>query len=86
MNFEFDPAKSRSNREKHGINFEGAQALWDGAVLEVPVLTVDEPRWLVIGKIREAFWTAVITRRREDTIRIISVRRSRKEEKRLYEK
>ena len=86
MRFEFDPAKSTKNKKKHGIDFEQAQTLWDGAVLEVPVLTIDEPRWLVIGKIQKVLWTAVITRRREDVIRIISVRRSRKEEKGLYEK
>ena len=81
----FDPAKSRNNKEKHGIDFEEAQALWDGSVEEIPVFTIDEPRWLVIGKISNVFWTAVITRR-EDSTRIISVRRSRKEEKALYEK
>ena len=28
MDFEFDPAKSAANLEKHGIDFIGAQALW----------------------------------------------------------
>ena len=85
MKFEFDPAKSKSNKEKHGIDFDEAQELWQDQVLEIPVLTSDEPRWLVIGKIGEIFWTAVITRRTEDSTRIISVRRSRGEEKELYE-
>jgi uncharacterized DUF497 family protein len=26
--FEFDPAKSAANLEKHGIDFEAVQALW----------------------------------------------------------
>ncbi len=86
MRFEFDPEKSAKNKKKHGIDFEEAQALWDGAVMEFPVFTTDEPRWLVVGKIQDVHWSAIITRRKENSIRIISVRRSRKEEKKLYEK
>ena len=28
--FEFDPAKSAANRDKHGIDFVEAQGLWGG--------------------------------------------------------
>ena len=85
MPFEYDPKKSRSNREKHGIDFEKAQAIWDDVnYLEIPAKTVDEPRWLAIGKIGDKCYSAVITYRREN-IRIISVRRSRDEEVELYE-
>jgi len=45
---------------------------------------MDEPRFLVIGKISEKHWSGVITYRTEK-IRIILVRRSRKEEVDLYE-
>ena len=85
MEFEFDSQKSRSNREKHGIDFSQAQALWDDSdLIEIPAKTGDEPIFLVIGKISEEHWSAVITYRREK-IRIISVRRSRKEEIDIYE-
>ena len=85
MAFEYDAAKSASNRRKHGIDFEEAQTLWDDpAIMEIPVDTADEPRWVLIGKIRERHWSAVITRRGEN-IRIISVRRSREEEVEIYE-
>jgi len=85
MNFEYDPRKSLSNYEKHGIDFDQAQAIWDDeAYIEIPAKTSDEPRWLVIGKINEKYWSAVITYRSEN-IRIISVRRSRDEEIELYE-
>ena len=30
MEFESDPAKTEANRQKHGIDFIEAQALWDG--------------------------------------------------------
>jgi uncharacterized DUF497 family protein len=49
-----------------------------------PARTTDEPRWLLIGKIDEKHWSAIITRRGEN-IRLISVRRSRDEEVELYE-
>lgn len=43
-----------------------------------------EPRKLVIGKIEQKYWTAVIAERGEN-IRIISVRRSRRKEIEIYE-
>lgn len=85
MEFEFDPDKSESNKQKHGIDFYEAQELWnDPDFVEIPVKTRDEPRFLVIGKISEKHWSGVITYRTEK-IRIISVRHSRKEEVDLYE-
>ena len=83
--FEFDEEKSRSNLAKHGIDFLQAQELWnDPDLLEVPAKNLDEPRYLVIGKIGPVFWSGIITYR-GSTIRFISVRRSRKEEIELYE-
>ena len=85
MGFEFDPEKSAENRRKHGVDFEEAQALWsDPALLEIPARLSDEPRWVIIGKIADKHWSAVITRR-DDNVRIISVRRSREEEVKIYE-
>lgn len=85
MAFEFDPGKSKSNKQKHGIDFYEAQGLWnDPDFIEIPVKNSDEPRFLVIGKISEKHWSGVITYRTEK-IRIISVRRSRKEEIEIYE-
>ena len=85
MDFEFDARKSQSYKAKHGIDFIEAQVLWDDAdLLEIPARTEDEPRFLVIGMIAGTHWSGVITYR-DDRIRIISVRRSRKEEVALYE-
>ena len=62
-----------------------AQKLWrDPYLIEIPAMTVDEPRYLVIGRIGAKHWSAVITYRSEN-VRIISVRRSRLEEVALYE-
>jgi len=85
MEFEFDKIKSTSNMKKHGINFYEAQKLWDDTdFIEIPARTSDEERLVVIGKISEKHWSAVITYR-SDNIRIITVRRSRKEEIDIYE-
>ncbi len=85
MNFEFDQNKSKKNKEKHGLDFVEAQALWDDPdLLEIPARTSDEPRFLIIGKLKKKHWSGVITYRGEN-IRIISVRRSRTEEVEVYE-
>ena len=85
FSFEFDEAKSQSNLSKHGIDFIEAQLLWlDSDLLEIPAKTVDEPRYLMVGKVGNKHWSAVVTYR-SDNIRIISVRRSRAEEIKLYE-
>lgn len=83
--FEFDPAKSTSNLKKHGIDFVEAQALWqdERRLVLRSSNENDEVRWLVIGRIGERGWTAIIAER-GDAIRIISVRRARKEELKLY--
>jgi hypothetical protein len=49
-----------------------------------PARTTGEPRWLVVGRMGDKHWSAVVTYR-EDGIRIISVRRARDEEVRIYE-
>jgi uncharacterized DUF497 family protein len=85
MEFEFDPEKSAENKKKHGIDFDEAQDLWlDSALVEIPARVTDEPRWLLIGRINGKHWSAVITRR-DENIRLISVRRSRDDEVNIYE-
>jgi uncharacterized DUF497 family protein len=85
MDFEYDPTKSLANLHKHGIDFEQAQELWqDSNLVEVQARTADEPRFMVIGMLDDKHWSAVITYRGH-AIRLISVRRSRDEEVKLYE-
>ena len=85
MEFEFDGRKSLANKAKHGIDFHEAQQLWDDPnLIEIPARTEDEPRWVLVGRIGERCWSAVATYR-ADRIRIISVRRARKEEIAIYE-
>jgi len=78
--FEFDPVKSASNLDKHGIDFNTAQAIWsDPDLLTKPALNPSEERFIATGKIGSRIWTAVFTMR-GNNIRIISVRRARAKE------
>ncbi|CAA9397627.1 COGs COG2929 [uncultured Rubrobacteraceae bacterium] len=82
---EFDEAKSKASKSKHGIDFVEAQALWlDEMLVEIPARTEDEPRFLVVGMIMGKHWSAVITYRCE-RVRLISVHRARVEEVKIYE-
>lgn len=83
--FEFNDDKSKANLEKHGIDFLAAQVLWkDPDLLEIQAKSDNEQRFLLIGRIDEKHWSAVVAYRNE-RIRLISVRRSRKKEVALYE-
>ena len=83
--FEYDAQKSRSNLDKHGIDFEAAQALWnDPNLLEVRARSEDEERYLLTGRIGTQHWSAIVTYR-DGRIRLISVRRARDTEVALYE-
>ena len=85
MKFEFDAAKSAANKAKHKLDFMAAQALWadvDRAL--IPGNSLDEPRQLLIARYAGKIWAAVFTVRGEN-IRIISVRRARESEEKIYE-
>ncbi|MFN3473131.1 MAG: BrnT family toxin [Blastomonas sp.] len=85
MLFEFDPAKSALNKQKHGIDFVEAQALWlDSRRAEFDAQWLEEQRFGLIAEFGGKLWTAIYTMR-GDTVRIISVRRSRPAEVKIYE-
>jgi len=86
MIFEYDENKSAINKSKHNIDFKEAQELWsDPYSFELPSAeSEDEDRFLVLGRIHSKNYTAIITYRNKN-IRIISVRRSREKEIKLYE-
>ena len=68
MGFEFDDNKSQSNKRKHGIDVVEAQRLWEDLDrIEVAARTVDEPRFLMVGKIGSDHWSAVFSYRKEAT-------------------
>lgn len=66
------------------IDFEEAKALWiDSRRIEIEARTIGEVRKLLITKYKDSIWSAIFTIR-ADAIRIISVRKSRKNEKEIY--
>ena len=85
IKFEWDDKKSSSNKIKHGIAFDTAKDLWnDSNRVEIETSYSIEERTILIGKVKNKLWTGIFTQR-EDTIRIISVRRARKRETKLYD-
>jgi uncharacterized DUF497 family protein len=85
MMFEFDSAKSEKNKAKHGLDFNEAQLLWeDPDAIGFPARSDDEERFALLAVLKGRVWIAFYTLR-EDRIRLISVRKARKEERRLYE-
>ena len=85
MKFEWDNDKNHTNLNKHGIDFNTAKALWDDPKrIEIHTGHPIENRNTLIGKIGEKLWASIFTIR-GNTIRIISVRRARKKEIKLYD-
>ena len=86
MKFKWDVEKSRTNKARHGIDFENAKGLWlDENRVEIQAPHPVEDRCIIIGKLQNKLWTGVYTLR-SGAIRIISVRCARKKETTLYEK
>ena len=85
MKFEWDENKSASNKIKHGVDFEESQLLWEDCDrVEIAIQSEGEQRYLTIGLMHNKHWTAIITHRGSN-IRLISVRRSRTDEVKIYE-
>lgn len=85
MKFEYDPAKSELNKAKHGLDFEAAQSLWnDPDCVGFPAKSKDEDRFALLAMLKGKLWVTFYTPR-EHKIRIISVRRARTNERKLYE-
>lgn len=84
LTFECDPKKSVANLQKHGIDFDEAQQLWEGIYIKAPARKRGERRYAVVGVLRGVHWTAIATDR-GDRIRIISVRRATEQERIRYE-
>lgn len=80
---EWNEEKAASNRRKHGIDFDEAIEVFYGMSLLRRSDRKSEERWLAIGETEGRVVTVVFTWR-GDTLRIISARRARRNEKRAY--
>ena len=86
MNFEFDPAKARSNLRKHGVSFADAeQALRDdmAVTLEDPD-ALGEQRFVTLGMDALGRVLVVIHTLRGERTRVISARKASRGESEQY--
>ena len=90
IRFEWHEAKNRSNKKKHGIDFETAQLVFDDphCISFVERVSDGEERWHAIGSIENIIVIVVVHTYREEAsdevIRIISARRATRHERNLY--
>jgi uncharacterized DUF497 family protein len=90
IRFEWDEGKNRSNKKKHGINFETDQLIFDDphCISFVDRVSDGEDRWHAIGSIENIIVIVVVHTYREEVsdevIRIISARRATRYERKLY--
>lgn len=85
--FEWDPDKARVNRAKHNVEFSDAQrALDDPFVVDWldDRENYGEDRFLSLGMVEGRLLVVAYTMPDENTVRIISARRARPNEKRRY--
>lgn len=85
LQFDFDPARSASNKIKQGLDFVEAQGLWLGKRIEFPANHINgEIRYAVFGIINGTHHIAIVTYR-SSVVRIISARRANAKERAFYE-
>lgn len=82
--FEWDSDKNRINQDKHRIAFEDAKTLFDEPHLRLLCANHDERRWIALGPV-DGRLIAVIYTERENRIRLISARATRKSERKIYQ-
>jgi uncharacterized DUF497 family protein len=87
VNFEWDEAKNQENIRKHGFVFGNAWEIFDCPVLyELDTRTdYGEEGWTGIGLLGDQVVAVTFTYRGEDTIRIISLRKALKHERKKFE-
>lgn len=92
-NFEWDPYKAKRNLQKHKVSFEqAAEVFLDPLAISIynGVHSLDEDRWITIGKDQTNLILVVVHTFHEENIdnckiRLISARRATKKEIKQYE-
>jgi uncharacterized protein len=88
MKIEWDPKKAKLNLQKHGVSFEeAATALSDpmAATGADPDHSITEERYITFGVSVKDRLVVVSHTDKDETIRIISARKAKKGERKLYE-
>lgn len=88
MPFEWDDAKDKANRERHGLSFEDVVELFTSGVDFLDIYddshSDEEDRFIAIGPIHTGVVVVVYTERQDDVVRIISARTATKKEIQLF--
>ena len=88
MDIEFDPAKDKANKAKHGVSLARAAELdWSRAISRIDDrFDYGEERLQVLAHMGDNLYVAVLTWRGGGRVaRIISLRRASKKEREYYE-
>jgi len=86
MEYEWDENKQQSNLEKHGLDFVIAYKIYESVEkLTIPSNYASEQRWVDIAPVgKELVVLTLVYTYREERVRIISLRKASKQERRLY--
>jgi uncharacterized DUF497 family protein len=90
VRYEWNDAKSETNKAKHGVSFELAKLVFDDPfhVAFVERVIDGEERWQAIGTVNQVIVLLVVHTYREqdgeEIVRIISARRASAHERKLY--
>ena len=86
MDYQWNPNKARTNLRKHGIAFADAVLVFeDTAAITIEDEHREEERFITIGKDARSRVLVVVFTWRNDSIRIISARKSTLLEREQYE-
>jgi uncharacterized protein len=87
MKFEWDGRKDNVNLRKHGFDLADAVPMFDGPMLVQPDTREDygESRWVGIGITNGRTALVVFSDGGNDCIRIISLRKANRHERKLFE-
>lgn len=88
LRFEWDPKKAAGNLAKHGVSFEEAATVFGdplGRIVDDPRHSAAEQRYVLLGRSEQQGLLAVMFTEREEAIRLISVRKATRRERREYE-
>jgi hypothetical protein len=87
MNFEWDENKNQLNQQKHGLNFELAQLVFNDPLqlTKFDRIVDGEERWHTLGSIGGMSVILVVHLIDDQHIRIISARKATKQERQSYE-
>jgi uncharacterized DUF497 family protein len=88
VKFEWNPNKAATNKRKHGVSFKEAATVFgdsESMTFDDPDHSLEEDRFVTIGKSKTGQLLIVVHTDRPNVIRIISARRANSNELRYYE-